>query len=135
MNIFIKYSLMLFGAILLLADCVRTPRTPAASAFTQSFHGMELATAFRTTNTEKLPDLWKELPKGSRSFEIRKDVAIVYSGLDGVVYQASKKKCFYIQSDPLGSSTMTFFGPFPGDPTKVLDLEMKPAVTFPPASQ
>jgi hypothetical protein len=90
------------------------------------FHGADLTKAPRTTDSRKLPDLWVERPKGSLSFEIRKDVKTVYSGLDGTVYQIPRRKCFYIQSDPLGSSTMTFFGPFPGDPTKVLKLEIKP---------
>ena len=91
----------------------------------QNFHGADLAKAPRTTDTRKLPDLWEERPKGSLSFEIRKDVKCVYSGLDGTVYYIPKKKCFYIQSDPPGSSTMTFFGPFQGDPTKVLKIEIK----------
>jgi hypothetical protein len=93
---------------------------------TQSFHGADLTKAPQTSDSKKLPDLWEERPKGSHSFEFRKDVKIVYSGLDGTVYYIPKKKCFYIQSVPLGSSTMTFFGPFPGDPTKVLKLETKP---------
>lgn len=44
----------------------------------------------------------------------------------GAVYHVPEKNCFYIQSDPTGSSTMTYFGPFEGDPTKLLKLETKP---------
>lgn len=91
----------------------------------QNFHGVDVTKAPRTTDTRNLPDLWEERPKGSLSFEIRKDVQCVYSGLDGTVYYISKQKCFYIQSDPLGSSTMTCFGPFQGDPAKVLKGELK----------
>ncbi len=101
---------------------------PASSAkkarpSTQEFHGLDLAKAPRTTRASELPDLWEERPKGSRSFEIRKDVKCVYSGLDGTVYHVPAKNIFYVQSDPLGSNAMTYYGPFDGDPAKVLHLE------------
>lgn len=92
----------------------------------QSFRGLDLAKVPRTTRVSELPDVWEERPQGSRSFEIRKDVVCVYSGLDGAVYHVPEKECFYIQYDPLGSSTMTYYGPIEGDPTAVLDLERSP---------
>jgi len=88
---------------------------------------MELSKAPQTTDCSKVPDLWEARPKGSHSYEMRKDIKIVYSGFDGTVYYIPRKGCFYIQSDPLGSSSMTFFGPFPGDPAKALNLSTKPA--------
>ena len=114
--------------IIALLACVIS-LAPGASAATpedaarKNFHGVDLSKAPHTSDSKKLPDLWEERPKGSHSFEIRTDVKIVYDGLDGTVYYIPKKKCFYIQSDPSGSGTRTYFGPFPGDPTKVLKLK------------
>lgn len=106
---------------------------PPTDSSAQNFHGMDLTKAPRTSDASKLPDLFDERPKGSRSFEFRKDIRVVYSGLDGAVYEIPAKKCFYIQSDPIASSTMTFFGPFEGDPVKLLDLKSKPKIElFPP---
>ena len=104
---------------------VPAPRVRAVRPSEQKFHGLDLAAAPRTTRASDLPDLWEERPKGSRSFEIRKDVRCVYSGLDGAVYHIAEKNCFYIQHDAVGSSAITYFGPFEGDPTKVLKLEAK----------
>ena len=112
----------------LVAADGESPTPPSA----QNFHGMDLTKAPRTSDASKLPDLWEERPKGSRSFEFRKDIRVVYSGLDGAVYEIPAKKCFYIQADPLASSTLTFFGPFQGDPTKVLKLDAKPNIEVPP---
>lgn len=92
-----------------------------------SFRGFDLTTAPRTTRPSDLPDLWEERPKGSSSFEMRDDVTCVYSGLDAefgvAVYHLPHKNRFYIQRDPPESSTMTFYGPFQGDPHTVLNLD------------
>jgi hypothetical protein len=109
------------------------PRVQVASTSEGSFRGFDLTTAPRTTRAGEPSDLWEERPKGSLSFEIRKDVVCVYSGLDGpldnitagygtTVYHIPDKNCFYIQHDRVLSSTMTFYGPFEGDPNTVLDL-------------
>ncbi len=39
---------------------------------------------------------------------------------DGTVYYRPDKNVFYIQSDPLGSSKLTYYGPYQGDPRKLL---------------
>ena len=39
---------------------------------------------------------------------------------DGVIYHRPDKGLFYIQSDPLGSSQLTYYGPYKGDPRKLL---------------
>ena len=98
-------------------------RTPRTTPTVRVFHGLDLTTAPRTTDASALPDIWEERPAGSKSYEIRKDVVCVYQSLDGTVYHVPDKSRFYIQSDPMGSSTMTFFGPFEGDPAKSLTLD------------
>jgi beta-lactamase regulating signal transducer with metallopeptidase domain len=87
------------------------------------FHGLDLASATATSVPEELPDLWEERPSGSKSYEIRDGVYCVYQGLDGAAYYIPEKNAFYVQSDPIGSSTQTFYGPFEGNPIAVLDLE------------
>jgi Tol biopolymer transport system component len=87
------------------------------------FFGLDLTEAPSTTKSADLPDLFEELPPGSKSYEIAKDVAVAYSGLDGTVYYIPEKEIFYIQHDKLGSSTLTYYGPFNGDPHQVLGLE------------
>ncbi len=80
----------------------------------------------RLVGGKNLPDLWEAVPPGSKSYELRKEVVLVHrdppSRLTspwGSVYFVPSKNVFYIQRDPLGSSTMTFYGPFPGDPRKL----------------
>ena len=88
-----------------------------------SLERLSFADAPRTTKWAGLPDLFEERTKGSESYHIRKDVDVVYSGLDGTVYYIPKKRIFYVQHDKLGSSTLTYYGPFKGDPHQVLGLE------------
>jgi len=89
------------------------------------FYGLSLADAPRTTNVSDLDDVWEEVPPGSVSYEVRKNVVVVHLGLDGTVYRIPEKNIFYVQHDSPGSSTMTFYGPFDGDPATVLNVEMK----------
>ncbi|MBN2437533.1 MAG: biopolymer transporter ExbD, partial [Deltaproteobacteria bacterium] len=95
----------------------------AVAAASQLFHGLDLSAAPAHTDAAGLPDLWEEQPAGSGSYEMRKEVVCVYSGLDGAVYFTPSKNCFYVQSDPVGSSTHTYYGPFEGDPRDVLDFK------------
>ncbi len=99
------------------------PSVQTACPSAEKFHGLDLTKAPRTTRESDLPDLWEERSEGSDSFIMRNDVRRVYSGFDGAVYHILEKNCFYVQHDPYGSSTMTYFGPFGGDPTKILKLE------------
>jgi len=98
------------------------PSAPSAL----NFHGLNLISAPHTNRPGDLPDLWQELPKGSGSFEIRREVKCVYNEIDGTVYYNTWKNRFYIQHDPLGSSTLTYYGPFDGNPTQVLKLDKQP---------
>jgi beta-lactamase regulating signal transducer with metallopeptidase domain/biopolymer transport protein ExbD len=68
---------------------------------------------------QNLPDLWEAVPPGSVSYEMRKEVVLVYRELGGDVFFVPSKNVFYIQRDPVGSSTMTYYGPFQGDPRKL----------------
>lgn len=98
------------------------PSNPSAPS-RLDFHGVSLAGAPRTNRPGDLPDLWVELPKGSACFEIRRDVKCLYNEPDGTVYYVPRKNCFYIQHDPIGSSTLTYYGPFKGNPEDVLKLD------------
>ena len=84
------------------------------------FRGLDLTNAPRTTDVAKLPDLFEERPPGSKSYEVRKDVVVTHQGLDGTVYYLPAKKAFYVQHDPMGSSRLTYYGPFAGDLRQVL---------------
>ena len=88
----------------------------------KTFRGIDLSKAPSTTKTRDLPEIWEARPPGSVSFEIRKDVIVFPVGFEGVVYFISSADQYYIQSDPLGSSTMTFYGPFKGNPFETLKL-------------
>ena len=98
------------------------PHPSEALAPPQSFRGFDLRSAPRTTNVSDLPELWEERPAGSKSYEIQDDVECVYSGLDGMVFHIKGASRFYIQSDPIFSSSRTFYGPFEGDPRRLLSL-------------
>ncbi len=68
-----------------------------------------------TTQWVDLPDVFEQHPPGSLSFHVREDV-VVESGIDGSVFYVPEKNQFYVQSDPVGSSTLTYFGPIHGHP-------------------
>lgn len=99
-----------------------SPSPPTSEPTAAIFRGLDLATAPHTSSPRKLPNLWEARPKGSSSYEMRKDVVCSYSGLDAAVYYVPKKNQFYVQHDPVYSSTLTYYGPFDGDPKQVLNL-------------
>ncbi len=86
------------------------------------FHGLSLADAPRHTDSAQLPDLFHAVPAGSKSYEIRPEVHTVHLGPEGTVYHIPSKNIFFVQCDLAGSSTMTFYGPFKGDPRAVMTL-------------
>ncbi|UCG48508.1 MAG: hypothetical protein JSU94_01790 [Phycisphaerales bacterium] len=121
------------GARYRRAAGIKTRQQEASSTEQLEFRGLDLAAAPRTRRTGEPADLWEERPAGSGSYEIREQVECVYSGLDGVVFHVPEKNCFYIERDPLGSSTLTFYGPFEGDPKQVLRLDDVSSAERPPA--
>lgn len=89
---------------------------------TIDFHGLKLERLPGTSDSSKLPLLWQEVPPGSKSYEMLDDVEVVYQGFDGAVFYRPDKNLFYVQSNPPGSSRLTYYGPFDGNPLNVLDL-------------
>jgi hypothetical protein len=100
-----------------------TARAADVEAQPLVFRGLTLSGTPFTSDSRELPDLFEERPAGSRSFEIRSEVSVPYAGLDGTVYFVASKLVFYVQCDPAGSSTMTYYGPFQGDPVEMLSLD------------
>ncbi|MHC4693213.1 MAG: M56 family metallopeptidase, partial [Planctomycetota bacterium] len=88
------------------------------------FFGLDLTDAPHTTKLADLPDLFEERPPDSKSYEIAGGVTVIYGGFEGTVYYIPEKEVFYIQQDKLGSSTLTYYGPFNGDPHQVLDRQI-----------
>ena len=86
------------------------------------FHGLSLEGVPRTTSFTDLRDLFHESPPGSGSYSVRSDAVQIYSEIDGTVCHVPAKNRFYVQHDPVGSSILTIYGPFDGDPTKVMDI-------------
>ena len=83
------------------------------------FDRAEVSTAL----TAEVPDLFIRSASGSESYELRRDVQIVYSGPDGAVYFAAAKKVYYVRRDvygPTGPSSRAFFGPFAEDPSLII---------------
>ena len=89
------------------------------------FHGLKLERSDGTSKPSELPLLWKEVPAGSKSFEMRDNVQLVYQGLDGSVFYRPDKIIFYVQCDLAGSSRLTYYGPYTGNPMLVLNLPGK----------
>ena len=90
----------------------------------RTWRGVDLSKAPVTTDVSTLPLIWEERPQDSRSFEVRADVFVIQPEEigDPTVYWAKESNRYYIQDDPLGSSTLHFYGPFSGDPRKRLEL-------------
>ena len=82
-----------------------------------------------TTASERLPELFEERPRGSKSFELRPEVLRLCSGLDGTVYYVPSRKVFFVQSDPPGSSTLHFHGPFKSDSPEIVARDRAAADT------
>ena len=112
-------------AFLLVTGCGKSARDQAGTANQPLFHGLSLQDAPRTTRAAELADLFMAEPPASQSYKIRADVVQVYREIDGTVYHLPDKNRFYVQHDPMGSSTMTYYGPFDGDPTEVMNLPKK----------
>lgn len=92
---------------------------------TLAWRGLDLSKAPVTTDVATLPAIWEPRPAGSTSYEIRDDVTVIppediYT--DGTVYWIRSNDHFYVQRDGLGLSTLHFYGPFDGDPSRVLKL-------------
>ncbi len=99
------------------------PETPADGNASLAFRGFDLTDAPGSSISAELPDLWKEVPPGSKSYEMRKNVKVVYRSPNGVVFHVPEKNVFYIQLDPsLPLSTILYYGPFKGDPFELLNL-------------
>jgi len=45
---------------------------------------------------------------------------VVYSGLDGEIRYVVDRNIYYIQFDPAGASTLSYYGPYSGNPREVL---------------
>lgn len=99
------------------------------------YRGVDLAKAPVTTQVETLPNLFEERPAGSKSYTLRPAVTPTSEPfpVDAVIYWVKDRNCFYIQYDQLGSSTHHFYGPFAGDPDKVL-LPRAGTLAAPPAA-
>jgi biopolymer transport protein ExbD len=82
--------------------------------------GIDLESAPKTTKWGDLPDVFEEDPPGSHSYRTRQEVVGFSLGLDRVFFVPAKSS-FYVQSDPLFSSTMTYYGPLPGDLKALMD--------------
>lgn len=107
---------------LALTGCARSPKEASGFGSVADFHGVSLAAAPHESDASRPSDLFQAVPAGSGSYEIRPEVRVVYAGLDGTVYHIPSKGIFFVQHDPLGSSTMTYYGPFKGDPQVLMKL-------------
>ena len=114
--------LAVLAAIALIATGCGSPTRQSDTADDVVFHGLSLKDAPRTTSVAELGNLFQEDRPGSGSYKMRADVVQVYSGIDGTVYHLPDKNKFFVQHDPIGSSTLTYYGPFDGDPATVMDL-------------
>ena len=82
--------------------------------------GINLTSAPNTTRWGDLTDVFEEDPPGSRSYHTRKEVVGFSLGFDDWLFVPAKS-VVYVQSDPLGSSTHTYYGPFPFDLKTLMD--------------
>jgi len=102
------------------------------------FRGLDLIAAPCTTRSEDLPDLFEERPPGSKSYHLRGDIVRVQEPAVvpcGEVFYIPRKKVFYVQYDPLGSSTLHYYGPFKGDPFEQLGIPKDARVPARPTAE
>jgi hypothetical protein len=94
------------------------PAKPAAPKAQLNFRGLDLSKVPVTTDASALPDIFREQPRGSRSYEVHPAVKAVTGTSEGMawtVYHPPNTNRFYIQHDQIGSSTLHYYGPFQGE--------------------
>jgi hypothetical protein len=82
-----------------------------------------LSQAAQTSDPAKLPDLFEEQPPGSKSYEVRAGIIVWRHPIEFLVgdfYYLPDKDVFYVQRYPIGSSTLTYYGPIKGNPLHAL---------------
>lgn len=84
-----------------------------------------------TSRQAEVPDLFAESPRDSGTWELHKEVSIVYSGPDGAVYFVPEKKLYYVRRGVYSStgarSQPNYFGPFKNDPSLLPSRQMPTA--------
>jgi len=121
MNVTAK--LIICISFLVMMGCVERPLQELEQVdLHEHFRGVNLSQAPRTTNWGDLPDFFEDRPLGSKSFYNHPKVVIIHDGFPGEILYRPDKELFVIQRDPFNSSTLTYFGPFKGDPLKVMKL-------------
>ena len=105
------------------------------------YRGLDLTTAPVTTRYEELPDLFEDRPPGSKSYHIRDDVVRSHVSLstgtvgveipNGEVFYIAEKNIYYVQCDPMGASTLHYYGPFAGNPLNLMPLQLAGIVQAP----
>jgi hypothetical protein len=98
-----------------------TARDAPAEALPRIWRGLDLSKAPVSADTSRLPEIWEERPRGSRSYSVRADVIVLPPKAIGnaTVYWVKPSNRFYIQDDAPGSSTLHYYGPFEGDPRQM----------------
>ena len=94
------------------------------------WRGVELRPDKRTPGPAELPELFIQEPPGSATYAWRKDIVVVEAPAanEPIAYYVPTQDHFYVRDGSPGASTITLFGPYPGDPRKVL----RPPLSRPP---
>lgn len=120
-----KYAVLAVSCLSLLLSLgcnSQSAHTQQSSDLHEHFRGFDLSKAPRTTDWGDLPEFFEDRPSGLKSFHSRPDVVIIQDDFPGEILYRPDKKRFLVQQDPWGSSALTYFGPFTGDPAKLLKL-------------
>ncbi|MBW8017030.1 MAG: hypothetical protein FVQ82_12665 [Planctomycetes bacterium] len=99
-----------------------------ASGKSLMFYGLDLSKAAVTYKPYEITDFFEPQEAGYQKYYIRDKVEEIYIADDGAVYYLPKKNVFYVlQRGLFGSGSAYYYGPFKGDPHKVLKgLPVKP---------
>lgn len=85
------------------------------------FHGLDLSKAPVTTEVSELAEVFKERPDVYGRYLVRGEIyEMIYRGRDGMVLGIPSKNIFYVQHNQPVSGTKYYYGPFEGDPRKIL---------------
>lgn len=97
------------------------PGSEVSSAREMIVGGLDL-TGKEVAEGPYVEDLFEQRPPGSYSFHLIDGVEVTTISLEEAVYFVPWKNRFYVKKDEVFASSMTFYGPFEGNPRKVMTL-------------
>jgi beta-lactamase regulating signal transducer with metallopeptidase domain len=118
------------GPVRAISNSVQIEITPSTLELEAQTRAVERLIRDAPVSTGYSLEIWEETPGLKGDYRIRRDVIRLplwrwkdAQGVEvkiGEIFQLTARNSFYVQWDAIGSSTLHYYGPFEGDPVKML---------------